>query len=315
MFTQSNQIIKNTSYFILFISIIFYASSLHAQTITSLLTENQYAHYTEKCVQPAHPDYFSGKDMKNGLHQHTNYLNEINLKTNIIEDYLNQISSQDVNQLSSNYYQIEKNNSDKNSINKATDKKFKNDKKNKFDNFNELSFDFIDDKAKGYEKIIKHLEKNESFKHKKQAENLSADWYNQQQQALHNYHQQLIFWYKLGAEKAHVDYQYKLALIYFEGSLAPKNYELAKYWFEQAANQGHPLAQYKLAEYYLWGYGITNINRVQAYKWLSLASTHLKQKQSQLKVLEWLMPNDKIEYAQQLTYFWCKRYGYKLSMD
>ena len=53
-------------------------------------------------------------------------------------------------------------------------------------------------------------------------------------------------YFKVGAEKGHIESQYYLAHLYYTGSGVPKNNLKAGNWYEKAANQGHIESQYIL---------------------------------------------------------------------
>jgi len=57
------------------------------------------------------------------------------------------------------------------------------------------------------------------------------------------------YWFKKAAKQNHTDAQYRLALIYMEGSIAAKkDTKKAKEWFTKAANEKHKKADRKLSE-------------------------------------------------------------------
>jgi hypothetical protein len=61
-----------------------------------------------------------------------------------------------------------------------------------------------------------------------------------------------------------------VADMYEYGEKLPQDYGKAARWYEMAANQGDGYAQYQIGRAYTRGMGVP-IDRVQAYKWLSLA--------------------------------------------
>lgn len=68
------------------------------------------------------------------------------------------------------------------------------------------------------------------------------------------------------AEAGHVEAQYFLGKIYFDGNGITKNLNSAKYWFQKASDAGHPWSSYYLGAIYL-----DSGENEQGKKWLELA--------------------------------------------
>lgn len=90
--------------------------------------------------------------------------------------------------------------------------------------------------------------------------------------------------------------QYQAALSLMQGSGIPKNPEQATIWLRRASDQGHPKAQQKLGEFYASG---ESKDLVEAYKWLSIASTHGEDNKVLLKQVHSEMSAEQLTDAQQ----------------
>jgi TPR repeat protein len=62
--------------------------------------------------------------------------------------------------------------------------------------------------------------------------------------------------------------------MYEFGEKLPQDYAKAAQWYEMAADQGDSYAQYQIGRAYTRGTGVA-IDRVQAYKWLTLSMQSL----------------------------------------
>ena len=114
-----------------------------------------------------------------------------------------------------------------------------------------------------------------------------------------------VYWLKRSADYGHTDAQYNLALIYYTGTkTVPKNYKKAFYWFEKLAKENSGPAQLALSTMYHKGEGVIK-NYVQAYKWLTLAKSHItdedKDVDQLLNKLESQMTKTQIAEAQKLA--------------
>ena len=78
-------------------------------------------------------------------------------------------------------------------------------------------------------------------------------------------------WYNKAAEQGHMEAQYQLAEMYFEGQGVNKDLKEAAHWYSKAAEQGHMEAQYQLAEMYFEGQGV-NKDLKEAAHWYSKAA-------------------------------------------
>ncbi|WP_299803254.1 tetratricopeptide repeat protein, partial [Sulfuricurvum sp. RIFOXYD2_FULL_44_160] len=59
------------------------------------------------------------------------------------------------------------------------------------------------------------------------------------------------------AEDGDATLQYKLGVMYHNGSYVTQDYEKALFWYTKAAEQGYPPAQANLGEMYEYGYGVS----------------------------------------------------------
>ena len=76
------------------------------------------------------------------------------------------------------------------------------------------------------------------------------------------------------ANEGNVAAQYKLAMVYHEGTMAPfigLNEEKAVEWFTKASEQGHVLSQMKLAEAFYYGQSVPE-DYEQAFEWMMKAA-------------------------------------------
>ena len=73
------------------------------------------------------------------------------------------------------------------------------------------------------------------------------------------------------AENGDAKSQYRLAVLYHDGKVMPKDYVQAAYWYRKAAEQGHMKAQLYLGLLYFKGYGVPH-NYDEAVRWLTLSS-------------------------------------------
>ena len=84
-------------------------------------------------------------------------------------------------------------------------------------------------------------------------------------------YQEAMFNFRLSAVQKNMDAQYSLGRMYEDGYAAPQDYETAVEWYVKAADQGHNMAQYSLGLMYMDGQGVAN-DLVQAHMWFNLAS-------------------------------------------
>jgi hypothetical protein len=77
-------------------------------------------------------------------------------------------------------------------------------------------------------------------------------------------------WFRLAAEQGDASAQFNLGVMYAEGEGVAQDFAEAVKWYRLAADQGYPQAQYNLG---LWhATDEAALDRVNAYKWLSLAA-------------------------------------------
>lgn len=81
-------------------------------------------------------------------------------------------------------------------------------------------------------------------------------------------------WYRLAAEQGDVSGQYNLGLLYLRGNGVQKNYLKAEKWLRKAAEQDFAEAQHDLGVLYSVGGSGLQIDLVEAYKWILIASTN-----------------------------------------
>ena len=121
------------------------------------------------------------------------------------------------------------------------------------------------------------------------------DYYNKK-----NY-KQAVYWYTKSAQQGHLEAQYNLGLIYYNGAGIPQNYNEAVYWFTKSAQQGDPKAQNKLGVMYYMGEGVPQ-SYIHSYAWISLAvSNNHQQARGLIALLEKIMTPKQIATARELS--------------
>jgi hypothetical protein len=105
--------------------------------------------------------------------------------------------------------------------------------------------------------------------------------------------------------------QLRLGAMYAFGQGVPEYLEAALYWFHRSAVQGDPTAQYNIGMLYAEGEGVRR-DKVQAYKWLSLAAAHFPSEEADHRdhaiknrdAMAATMTGDQIAEAERLTRDW-----------
>jgi len=73
----------------------------------------------------------------------------------------------------------------------------------------------------------------------------------------------------------HLEAQYALAELYFQGKGVQLDFKTAVSWYRKAALRGHPAAQAVMASMFEKGWGIEK-SKIEAFVWYSLAAQQLK---------------------------------------
>ena len=117
-----------------------------------------------------------------------------------------------------------------------------------------------------------------------------------------------VKWYRDASEQGHPVAQLLLANRYRDGEGVCKDLEQTRALYHKAARQNYATAYYALAA--MCYFGSSSPNRVEAYKWAKLASTHLKtsgHKTLMVQMIEWLkkdMASEEIAEADHLINEW-----------
>ena len=108
-----------------------------------------------------------------------------------------------------------------------------------------------------------------------------------------------LFNLREAAKLGHVEAQFELGQLHYDGQIDQSSYESSFYWWNRAALQGHPEAQFNLGHSYLTGRGVKK-DIVLAASWFSLASRRDKKYQAHLYLDKLLTQEQKVQLAQLL---------------
>ena len=78
-------------------------------------------------------------------------------------------------------------------------------------------------------------------------------------------------WYRIAAEKGHLESQSNVGMFYVAGMGVPKDVAEGVKWLRKAADQGHEVAQRNMGFMYLQGIGVPQ-DRAEAIRWLRKAA-------------------------------------------
>ena len=111
-------------------------------------------------------------------------------------------------------------------------------------------------------------------------------------------------WYRSAAYQGQSDAQYRLGVLHEHGWGVSRDATMAAELYERAAQNGHAFAQHDLAFMYLNGTGRPQ-DRIQAYKWLRIASTQRADlMEKHLKLVAESMSPAEIRAAEKLAAAW-----------
>ena len=99
------------------------------------------------------------------------------------------------------------------------------------------------------------------------------------------------------AKMGHVEAQFELGQLHYDGHIDQSSYESSFYWWNKAALQGHPESQFNLGHSYLTGRGVKK-DIVLAASWFSLASRRDKNYKAHLYLESLLSQKQKTQVAQ-----------------
>ncbi len=80
-------------------------------------------------------------------------------------------------------------------------------------------------------------------------------------------------WFQQAAEQGHELAELELATLYYNGKGVPQQFPAALEWYRKAADQGNALAAFHLGAMYFDGDEGIPQDDIEAYRWLSIAST------------------------------------------
>ncbi len=78
-------------------------------------------------------------------------------------------------------------------------------------------------------------------------------------------------WYRIAAEKGHLESQNNVGMFYLTGMGVPKDVAEGVKWLRKAADRGHEAAQRNMGIMYLQGIGVPQ-DRAEAIRWLRKAA-------------------------------------------
>jgi TPR repeat protein len=86
-----------------------------------------------------------------------------------------------------------------------------------------------------------------------------------------NNYAEALKWYRIAADKGHLESQNDVGMFYIMGMGVPKDVAEGTRWLRKAADQGHDVAQRNMGIMYLQGIGVPQDN-AEAIRWLRKAA-------------------------------------------
>ena len=95
-----------------------------------------------------------------------------------------------------------------------------------------------------------------------------------------------VRWCRKAAEQGHPHAQFNMGQIYGHGAGVPRDEVESVRWHRLAAEYALPGAQFQLAQHYAAGTGGLDVDRVQAYMWLTLAAPQVRDDPNDRRLVE-----------------------------